>query len=137
MISFISLDHEDTYSLGLLVENGLGLTSVTALFSWVVSTSPLGMMCSSQISPKSFLPIGTYVHVQLRPLVPTPSKIDPLTVISSLSLGSQRVLSLLVLSDLVGGVLLADLSLAVYFISRVPIPPFQRERTGSSSPVKR
>ena len=37
-----------------------------------------------------------------------------LTVISPLSLGGQRVLSLLVLSDLVGGVLLADLSLAVY-----------------------
>jgi hypothetical protein len=37
-----------------------------------------------------------------------------LTVISSLSLGGERVLSLLVLGNLVGGVLLADLTLAVY-----------------------
>jgi len=58
---------EDTYGLGLLVEDGLGLTTVTGL----------------------------------------------LTVVTTLSLGGERVLALLVLGHLVRGVLLASLSPAV------------------------
>lgn len=44
---------------------------------------------------------------------PTSLKIQ-LTVVSSLSLSGKRVLALLVLGNLVGGVLLASLTLAVY-----------------------
>lgn len=56
-----------THGLGLLVEDGLGLTTITAL----------------------------------------------LPVVTTLTLGSERVLALLVLGNLVGGVLPAGLALAV------------------------
>jgi hypothetical protein len=73
MISLIPTDHEDTYSLGLLVEDGLGLTSVTALLSCTVSTDPLGMIYSSSpiLALKLFLPIEIHFQVHLFPLVPT------------------------------------------------------------------
>lgn len=80
--------NSDTHCLGLFVENGLGLTTVTGLLS-----------CLS---------------------IPSQPESSPtLTVISSLSLGGKRVLSLLVLGDLVGGVLSALLSLAVWTSDQV------------------
>lgn len=72
----------DTHGLGLLVEDGLGLTTVTAL----------------------------------------------LPVVTTLTLGGKRVLALLVLGNLVGGVLLASLVLAVSAAGPAMVSDWERAR---------
>lgn len=112
-------DAKTTYGLSLLVEDRLGLTTVTGLLSCI--TLSVGSNNDTSIYPPfPHLPSSNPDHPL--PFPSTGLKIQ-LTVVSSLSLGGKRVLALLVLGNLVGGVLPASLTLAVYNPKVRTMPP--------------
>lgn len=103
---------ERTYRLGLLVEDGLGLTTVTALLSWM--GQPLCQFLLLLPLPRGSWNRSSQIKAVTSSALRQCDRKEGPTVISSLSLGGQRVLALLVLRDLVGRVLLARLALAVW-----------------------